>query len=113
MPLSHVLLLQKERREKKAHDRVLSAVEQHSLGEALLDDRACRDFQIDALNEAAPTYFFRGCVLIHQLLQLMVQVGTYPGDIFQQLLFFDNRKVFEGYTAGKRAAAEGGAVLSG
>lgn len=70
-PFVDVLLLQQERREE-ANDRVMGAVEEHALGESLLDNRAAWNLEIDSLDESAPAHFFRGGVIVHQLLKLLV-----------------------------------------
>src|SRR5437016_462 len=110
--LVHMLFLQEERWEK-THDRVLRAVEQHSLRESLLDDRARGDVEVDALNEAAPTYFLRGGVTVYELLKFMLKICSDFIDIGQQIFFFDNGQVLESDARGERPAAEGGAMLAG
>ena len=107
-----MLLLQQKGREK-AYDRVLRAIEQDSLREALLDDGTGWNLQVDALNESAAADFFCGGVVLNQNFKFVLQVAAYLGDIPQQVLFFDDCQIFQRHTTGQRSASEGRAMLSG
>src|SRR6266576_5233403 len=98
---------------QEADDGVMRAVEQNTLGEALLDNGTRRDLQLDALNEAATPNFFRGRVVFDELLQLLRQVATDLVHIRQQIFFFQDRQIFESDTTSQRTSAERCAMLSG
>src|SRR5580765_8750025 len=93
------VLLQQQERRQKAHNCVLCTVEEDALRESLLDDGTSWNLQVDALDESATADFFRGGIVVNQLLKFVLKVGADLGDILQQFFFFDNRKIFKGDAA--------------
>src|SRR5208282_783466 len=108
----HVLFFQQERRQE-AQDRVLGRVEQYALRQSLLHQWPCGNVEHEALNESAAARFAGSGILVDQFLELLMQVPANLHDVFEQMLFFDDRQIFEPDTARQRTAAKGSAVLSG
>ena len=50
---------------------------------------------------------------VDEFLELLMQVAANLRDVFEQVLFFYDRQIFEPDAAGQRTTAKGGAVLSG
>src|SRR5947209_8729858 len=98
-----MLLFQQERRQE-TNDRVLRAVEQHSLCQGSIDNRARRNLQLNSLNESSAANSDGSGLLLDDFLQLLLQVSANFVHILQQLLIFDDRQVFQRHAASQGAA---------
>src|ERR1700674_4233985 len=108
----HMLFLEQKWRQE-AQDCVLGRVEEYALRQPLFDQWARRNVEHQALNESAASRF-AGCgILVDEFLELLMQIAANLHDVFQQVLFLDDRQIFEPNAASQRTAAKGGAVLSG
>src|SRR5579862_7951792 len=105
-----MLLLQQEWRQEP-HDRVLRAVEEHALRKSSIHNRTRRNLQLNRLYEAASAHGDRSRALLHNFLQLLLQVRTDFVHILKQLLFLENREVLERYAAHQRTTPERRSML--
>src|SRR5579859_6220871 len=108
----HVLLLHQERRQE-AHHRVLRAVEQNALGKRRIHNRTRGDVELNSLNESAPAHSLRSPALLHNFLQLLLQIAANLVHVLQQLLFFDDRKKLQRDAARQGTTAERCPMLPG
>src|ERR1700675_3951190 len=108
----HVFFFEEKWRQE-AQDRVLGRIEEYALRQALLHQWTRGNVEDQALNESAAARFVGRGVLADEFLKLLMQIPAALPDIFQQMLFFYDRQIFEPYAAGQRTASKGGAVLSG
>src|ERR1700675_3337310 len=102
----HMFFLQQEWRQE-AQDRVLGRVEEHALRQALLHQWTRGNVEHETLNESATSRFAGRGGFGDQFLELLMQVAADLQDVFEQMLLFDNRQIFEPDATRQRAASKG------
>src|SRR5580704_95649 len=111
-PFIHMLLLQQKRRQEPHHG-ILRAVEQNALGQRRIHNRPRRNLQIDPLNKPSPPHFLSGSTLLHNPLQLLLQVSADFIHVLQKFFIFHNRQKLQSNSASQRPSSKGSSMLPG